>query len=492
MQFRPYQIELLNDIETQFKRHQRVLAVLPTGAGKTCIAAQIVKRSAGRVCLIAHRAEIIKQLGDALHEPYDLIKPGHHAANQRVLVASVDTLIKRPSLSVDTVIIDEAHHCLLGNKWGKALSLCPGARVLGLTATPKRADGRALDAWETMIEGPTTRELIAGGYLQRPRVFAPPSDLDRATMPDTERACSVWVKRSTITGDVVEHYLKLAPCALGMTFATDVEHGRDLLKRFTAAGIPAELVTAGTSSDDRAGIMERFKRREILQLINVDLYGEGANIPELEVVSLARPTRSLAVHRQQCGRVMRPGGRCCIIIDHVGNTLEHGLPDTDVLWSLSGTRGARSRVLMFKACSSCTAVYERAEASCPYCGYAEILTGSRTIKEVVGDLVELDDSCLKNMLAEVARIDNPGYFGHLSNIAAASAKKKHLERQRAQATLRKIISSWISTDKDIRKQQRKFYLTFGVDVLTAFTFGRPDALKLANKILCDKLTKSSV
>ena len=477
MDLRPYQIEALRRIYQILP--SRPLVVLPTGAGKSLLIARLAVGYPGRVVIVAHRDEIIRQLSCALPCTHDLIT---RQTGRRVCVASVDTLLRRSAPAADLVIFDEAHHCLKGNKWGRALAMFPGAACIGFTATPERADGRALDLWDTLTECATGEDLITSGYLRQPRIYAPRGDLVRADYP-TESRVGAWVRRSTVTGNVVEHYLKLAPCALGMTFASDVQHGRELLAEFHRWGIPAEMVTADTPACRRAAIMEQFRARKLLQLVNVDLYGEGTNVPDLEVVSLARPTKSLAVHRQQCGRVMRPGGQTCLIIDHVGNTLAHGLPWEPRRWSLAGWSARAASALPLRACHDCTAVYDRSLIDCPFCGYIAEPAERSSPASVDGDLVELEAPALAAIAAEVARIDGAGYFGHLPAKAAGAARRRHRERQQAQGILRARIDQWMSTEKDQRVGQRKFYLIHGIDVMTARTLGRNDALKLAGKIV---------
>jgi DNA repair protein RadD len=223
----------------------------------------------------------------------------------------------------------------------------PNARGLGVTATPVRADGKGLGAHHDgvmhhIIEGAGMRDLIQQGFLTDYRIFAPPSDLDltgvtRAADGDyNKKQLKQRVRRSQIIGDVVAHYLRIAPGKLGLTFATDVETATEIANRYRAAGVPSEVVSAKTPTGQRIEILKRFKRREVMQLVNVDLFGEGFDLPALEVVSMARPTESYGLYCQQFGRVLRPlpGKTVGIIIDHVGNVVRHGLPDKPRRWSL--------------------------------------------------------------------------------------------------------------------------------------------------------------
>ena len=486
---RPYQVSLVNEINQTWSDNRRVLGVLPTGAGKTKIVANVVKHTEKTCCVIAHRSEIVKQLCEAM-PGCCVIGPGSAPPSGRVAVVSVDSIhrCKNWLSSVGLWVIDEAHHAISSNKWGRAVAMMPNAIGLGVTATPQRLDGRALDLFDVMVEGPDTAELIKSGYLQRPQLFAPPSGFDRTRLkasmlndyePD---ASGRELQRSKITGNVVEHYLKLAPGCLGMTFAATVEHGQQLTDSYNRWGVPAVLVTAKTSGQERARIIEAFRNRRILQLVNVDLYGEGTDVPGLEVVSLVRPTKSLTVHRQQCGRVMRVGGRACIIIDHVGNLLELGKPDMPVRWSLEGKAANSLAINPLRACPECTAVYERVNRVCPYCNYYPEPADRTTPAAVDGDLIELEQGTIKALLDQVAYIDRVDNFGYLPALAAAGARKRHRQRREAQGQLRRSIARWCMVQSaaglDTHAIYRRFYHCFRVDILTAKAYGRREALAL--------------
>ena len=246
------------------------------------------------------------------------------------------------------VVVHNCHHLLAANKWGKGVSLFPNARGLAVTATPVRADGRGLGRGsdgliDYMVQGPTMRELIDAGYLTDYRIFAPASDINLANVPVSDTtgdfsapALRDAAKRSHVTGDIVENYMKIAPGKLGVTFCVSVELAGETAARYRAAGVPAEMVSANTPELERAAILRKFARRELLQLVNVDLFGEGFDLPAIEVVSMGRPTASYGLYVQQFGRACRPmeNKDRAIIIDHVGNVLRHGLPDAPRIWTL--------------------------------------------------------------------------------------------------------------------------------------------------------------
>lgn len=526
----------------------------------TVLFSDIVHDHVGASCAIAHRQELVSQISLALARdkvrhrivgPQSVVKlcvnlhmlevgASYYDPQATCAVAGVDTLVKRADElgawlnSVTLCVQDEAHHVLEANKWGTAFKMFPNAKGLGVTATPRRADGKGLGRhadglFDTMIEGPGMRDLINMGYLTEYRVFAPPSDLDLSTV-NTSQATGDYnpvklkaaVRKSHVIGDVVSHYLRIAPGKLGVTFATDVETATDIAAQFNAAGIPAAVVSAKTPAADRAAILRRFKNRELLQLVNVDLFGEGFDLPAIEVVSMARPTQSYALFVQQFGRVLRllldkslapfwsqysdeerrahiaastkPHG---IVIDHVGNVERHGLPDAPQTWTLDRrekrSKSAVSDAIPVRACPECTAVYERIYNACPYCGHVIVPASRGGPEQVDGDLVELDAAALAALRGDVARVDMPLEdirqelaAKHMPIIGQMAGVKRHAADQEAQKALRESISWWAgyqrAQNRSDSESYRRFYFRFGTDVLTAQTLKAADATALADKV----------
>lgn len=538
MELRPYQQKAKEDIYNEWSAGvQNVLYVLPTGGGKTVTMSDIVHEHTGAACAIAHRQELVTQISLALARdgikhriigPKNVVKlavnihmvevgRSYYDPSAKVAVAGVDTLIRREAelktwlLSVTLWLMDESHHPLQDNKWGKAIEMFPNARGLGVTATPIRADGKGLGRhadgnFDTMVLGPNMRDLIDMGFLTDYRIFAPPSDLDltdvkisTATGDYNKDGVRKAVRKSHIMGDVVKHYLQIAKGKLGITFATDVETATDIAAQFNAAGVPAEVVSAKTPDADRIAVLRRFKNRELLQLVNVDLFGEGFDLPAIEVVSMARPTQSYSLYAQQFGRALRimDGKTEALIIDHVGNVIRHGLPDAKRVWSLDRrekrSREGASDVIPVKSCPECTGVYERVFPECPFCGFKPVPT-VRTGPEVVdGDLCELDAATLAAMRGAVAEVDkDPEQYRaelmakRMPQIGQLANVKRHVERQEAQKQLREAIAWWggyqRAAGRPDAESYRRFWFAFGTDVLSAQALGTKDALKLAGRI----------
>lgn len=555
---RPFQQSIKSAIFAHWQQGARnVLVKSPTGSGKTVITSSVIRDLPHvAVASIAHRSELVTQKSVALARegiPHRVIGPdslrrncvtlqmeelgrSYYNAGARVGVCSVDTLRGRKDskdpwfLQVGLWDMDEAHHVLTANKWGEAAAMFPNACGLGVTATPARADGQGLGRhadglFEALVEGPTLRDLIDTGYLTDYRIFAPPSDVDYSEVTVTASGDYSPAKlraavhaSDKIVGDVVTHYLKLARGKLGITFAVDVEGAQEIAAAFNAAGVPAEVVTAKTPDILRAQILRRFKARQILQLVNVDLFGEGFDLPAVEVVSMVRKTESWPLYVQQFGRALRlmisselsaiwgtladeerraqiaaSGKPVALIIDHVGNVIRHGLPDAPRFETLDRRERRKSGhddAMPVRVCANpnpCASVYPRFLKACPFCGFVPE-PAARTAPEFVdGDLYELDAATLAAMRGQVAQIDGaPRIPGHLDAIAARGLHNRHYDRQVAQHALRECIALWAGWQAHLGRSDaeamRVFFLTYGIDVLGAQALGRPDAEALTARI----------
>ncbi len=534
MELREYQKQLEKTVHDMWAQANiNIGLVLPTGAGKMVLLTKILADHVGYAIVIVHRVELVSQLSQALAQwgvYHNIIaqkvsiqnivnihmyrfKRTFYNSQSKIYVAGIDTLLRlKPYQNewmqkISLIIQDEAHHVLKKNKWGKVLQLFPDCKGLYPTATPCRADGNGLGrqsdgVLDILLEGPKMRELIKMGFLTEYLIIVPPNNLDLSDVtisasgdyspPKLRNA----VHRSQITGDVVKHYLKFAKDKLGITFAVDIQSAKEITEDFKNAGVSAELITSKTPDILRAQIMARFRNREILQLVNVDLLGEGVDVPAIEVISMARPTQSYVVYAQQFGRALRPldGKSKAIIIDHVGNVIRHGLPD-DLrrTWSLERmerrARGKQEDVIPLRVCVNpqCLAAYERIKKCCPICGFQPQPISRKSIDHVDGDLIELDAETLAKMRGEIEKIDDlvkPPH--HLPVYVQTAIINKHNKKQEMQAKLRAAIATWAGYCKQENMEDseiyRLFYFSFGIDILTAQTLGANDAEKLTNKI----------
>jgi superfamily II DNA or RNA helicase len=313
-------------------------------------------------------------------------------------VASVQTLVRRQDQYVEPalVIIDEAHRAM-ASTYLQILEKWPNARVIGLTATPERTDGKGLDSiFETIVLGPQIRTLIDDGYLCDYELMAPPSTVNldgvhsRGGDFDAEETEAI-VDRPAITGDAVQHYLKHAAGKRCVVMAITIKHGQHVVDEYRLAGVTAELICGDTP--DRDAMLKRFAAGHTHVLVNVQLMIEGVDIPAIEVIQWLRPTKSLIVWMQGNGRGLRPalGKDFLLILDHVGNWNRpgFGMPDTPRVWTLKGRkeRAKREPVEAFdvRQCPACYNVYRATLTQCPRCN-TEGKKTPREIEVIAGEL----------------------------------------------------------------------------------------------------------
>lgn len=411
------------------------------------------------------------------------------------------------------VVVHNCHHVLRENKWGRAIDLFPNAKILGVTATAGRADGKGLGAhadgiFDTMIEGPGMRDLINEGHLCDYEIYAPLTEINLegvaigSTGDYSPKQLARAVHRSRLVGDVVKHYLRLAPGKLGLTFAVDVEAAGEYAAAFCQHGVPAAVITANTGDRERYELLRRFERREILQIVNVDIFGEGVDCRQLEVVSFARPTKSENLYCQQFGRVLRPApGKRAIVIDHVDNVREHnGPPDFPRIWSLERRPKRQADrdpdAIPVRVCVNCTQPYESYRDRCPHCSHAHSPSRRDGPQYVEGDLEQLDPAALDAMRQQLAEADldpamvrarvmqkgGPIVGGH-------RAAQLQRARQAAQAPLRQALGMFggllAAAGYSEAEQRRKFYQRYRIDVASAQVLGRKEAHVLAARLLHD-------
>lgn len=412
IQLRDYQETLIEGCRDVFRaRKNSVLIQLPTGGGKTLTSAFMVKRSSdkGSVCWwLVHRREIISQASKTfagLGIEHGVIMGGHCTdINKRVQVGSIQTIARRLGQipDPDMIFFDEAHHMASG-QYQAVFDAFPSAKKVGMTATPWRLDGRGLGCWfEEMVPGPSVSMLIERGSLSRYRLFAP-TQIDTGAIKiqagDFKKDdLAAAMDKPSITGDAVAHYLKLCRGKRAVAFAVNVEHSQHIAAQFNANGVPAEHVDGTMDAASRDGAIQRFIAGDTLVLTNCELFGEGFDVPAIEAVILLRPTKSLSLHLQQVGRALRPapGKAEAIILDHAGNSLNHGLPDDDREWTLADRekrKASDKATVAIKTCLECFHVY-RPAPKCPQCGHVPEAQG-REIEQRDGELAEVDPAVLR-------------------------------------------------------------------------------------------------
>lgn len=399
IELRDYQRDLLGQTQKALTlNNARVMMQLPTGGGKTVIAARLLRKylSCGRKAVwLTHRRELAGQTGRVLTNAAGLLahsdkrwpvgEPAPALAGG-VMILMAQTASRRlvePGLwsqfdTQDLMVIDEAHHAT-AEGWELAMEYWPG-RILGLTATPWRLSKReGFDhQFNTLICGPQVAELQTESSLCNAEVLIPARDLRISggkigstgdfTEPGIEHAN--MDRPAIMTVGVLDFWLNHARDRQTIVYAVSVRHARNLVNVFNRADVSAQLILGTTAPDQRAETIAEFKRGDLRVLVNVAVATEGFDLPDASCIVIARPTESLALYLQMVGRGLRPkpNGGDCVVLDLAGNSITHGLPDSMREWTLaprSGESGVGEAPIAI--CDSCDVASPASSHTCRSC-----------------------------------------------------------------------------------------------------------------------------
>jgi len=414
MELRDYQSKSIENIRKAFAEgHRKICFQLPTGGGKTILAAFMMKNAVERglkVLFLVHLKELVDQTREKLDMvgvEYGLITSNADTNyGQPVQLAMVQTLNRRlDSLPIgfDLILTDEAHHCTSAT-YKKIYDHFPDAYQIGLTATPQRLDGKGLKLiYDKIVRGPKVEDLIERGHLSPYRLFSVPSDLDLSKVHTMAgdynlKELAEQVEKSCILGDAVKHYKRFLSGEKALVFCTKISHSIEVARKFNEAGIAAAHVDGKMSKRERNQVIEDFRVGKCKVLCNCSLISEGFDVPDCSGVILLRPTQSLSLYLQMVGRGLRPvEGKTAIILDHVGNCVRHGLPDDDRQWTLEGKKKGQRKTapVAVTVCEGCFNVYSSKQKMCPYCYKVPKRKPKAELEEVDGDLVEVTKQTLK-------------------------------------------------------------------------------------------------
>lgn len=370
IQLRDYQETLYQRTRESFRHGKRVLVVAPCGAGKSYIFSAMTQNTKGDVLVLVHRRELKEQ-----HEKlfYSL---GITNARVNTYQTERNRLGQYPKPKL--LIVDEAH-LSRSRGWSEIVEYYDTYTV-GLTATPVRLDGKPLgDIYSSMVQGITTKELIAQRRLAPYEYYAPVTvDADNLKiqagdfiLKDLEQLMS----DRAIYSDALKSWEKIARGEKTIVYCVTIDHAKQTAQLFTDAGYPAVEIDGNTPTKNRDQIMQDFRDGKIMVLCNVGIISEGVSIDDVSCCLLLRPTESHALYWQQAMRCMRyQPGKVAKIIDCVGNYTRNPLPDADVDWSLAKSikkppRMTETGDFKIRTCKECFMVFPTASV-CPFCGSA--------------------------------------------------------------------------------------------------------------------------
>ena len=378
IQLYEYQRDMLRQIEDAFVTHQSVMVQMPTGTGKTVLISEVVKREERRVknpCvwIVVHRRELVEQIKETLERRLGTSLDAEREKSSVIEVFSIQWLSRhyqeldeQPTL----IVIDEAHHAV-AKTYEEVMNAYPNAKKLGVTATPCRLTKRGFtDLFEVLLCSHSIPKFIKEGYL---------SDFDYISLnPNSEDQKKIdGLEKRAADGDYniaeMQEVLDCKPSIgrlyqtikdfaagkKGIVYAINIEHAEHIAEYYREQGLAAVAISSKTPKEERRRMIELFKEgsagnkpyctspslittvgqdetpKGIQILVNVDLFGEGFDCPDVEFIQLARPTLSLAKYLQMVGRGLRvaKGKECCTLLDNVGLYRLFGLPTTDWDWS---------------------------------------------------------------------------------------------------------------------------------------------------------------
>lgn len=362
---RDYQQLAKEEIFGKWNCVDNILYQMPTGTGKTRLFTSIIRDINAwglrhninyRILIIAHRSELIEQSSRCLdkyrikHGVLAGTMKGKRDLTQAIQVASIQT-ITHPSnrcliedFQFDFIIIDEAHHAV-ANSYQKLWEFCSDSKKLGVTATPWRMNNSGFaKIFDVYIPSMSIKEFIQKGWLAAYQYYSIPNNSEIIKSIESIREFDIEgdYKSSAlvevfdtlkIRAQLYDSYAKNALGKKGIIYSISREHSEHICTQYRNHNVKIENIDSKTPVKQRESVIKAFKDGDIDIIVNVDIFSEGFDCPDIEFIQLARPTRSLVKYIQQVGRGLRRNGdKRCVILDNVGMYSRFGLPDEDRDW----------------------------------------------------------------------------------------------------------------------------------------------------------------
>lgn len=413
-----FQRDLCRRIIAEWRAGRRsVCACLPTGGGKTVCAGALMERlipKGRRILILVHRRELIRQFLETLNAMGFLAEVGIIASGYpsrpwaQIQLASVQALNMRKHLDVapDYIIIDEAHHAR-AKTWTQILERWPQARRLGLTATPRRMDGKGLgEHFDALLVGPDTQDLISSGHLSPFRMIAPPVETlntkgIRILAGDYSKKDMDEKFDDKTVADCTSAYMEHVQGHRAIIFCWSVHRSEELAKKLRGLGVRCEHIDGNTDVRRRDNVLEAFARGDVEAITNVDIISEGFDCPAADAIVMMRPTQSLTIYLQQIGRGLRyQPGKTALLVDLARNVYTHGFPTQRRVWRLQDTRPKRGSIAAraakqghrIRTCGNrqCLTLIPTDTDICPACGRKWIPSAAFRYKEEKMKLEEIN------------------------------------------------------------------------------------------------------
>lgn len=448
---RDYQTETIDQIYQSMKHgHKRIVVQQPPRTGKTVIMAAIARRTTAkgnRIMFIIHRKEVLTQARTTFQR---------QDVNMELATMGMVQSLTRHTKTLTTpqlIFVDEAHHAL-AKSYRKILDTFPNAYVLYFTATPIRTGHDQLDqVADDIIVGQSIKWLTEHHFLA-PFHYYGLGDIDRSKLRkqngDYSSSSMDEALSHQIYGHIVEQYQRLASGKQAVVYCHSIGSAKKVTEQFRKANITAEEIDGNTDQTIRDKLVQQFRDQQLTILVNVNLFTEGVDLPNVDCVIMARPTSSLALYLQFSMRCLNPRkGKTAIIIDHVDNFLNFGLPDNDRDWKQAIITKDKRKTAnsdngpALAQCSYCFGTFYRKDihdGCCPLCGHA-LEKENKDYKIVNVDLQEIkENQAVKHRKQLVQKILNDQV---MANVADKSPGQLHtLKEFQAYAELHNYSPGW--------------------------------------------------